>query len=66
MNQKSVYDELLTPEEAAEYLRVNPQTIYRLLRRGGIPGAKVGHQWRLRRQDLETYITGAWEQSLNS
>ena len=51
------YD-LLTPEEVAEYVRVNPQTIYRLLRRGKLPGAKIGHQWRVRRADLNTYLHG--------
>jgi excisionase family DNA binding protein len=51
-------EQLLTPEETAEYLRVNPQTIYRLLRRGKLPGAKVGHQWRVRRSDLESFLQG--------
>ena len=51
------YD-LLTPEEVAEYVRVNPQTIYRLLRSGRLPGAKIGHQWRVRKADLDAYLHG--------
>ena len=50
--------ETLTPEEAAQYLRVNPQTVYRLLRNGKLPGAKIGHQWRIRRADLEALLHG--------
>ena len=52
-------DATLTPEEAAAYLKVNPQTIYRNLRRGRLPGAKVGRQWRLRRSDLDRLLAGA-------
>ena len=56
--------EILTPEEAAAYLRVNPQTIYRLLRAGQCPGMKVGRQWRIRRQDLDNcFTTFAGEQA---
>ncbi len=48
--------ELLTPEEVADYLRVNPHTAYRLLRSGRLPGAKIGHQWRVRKADLDAYL----------
>ncbi len=36
--------QLLTVEEAAAHLRPNPQTVYRLLRVGKLPGVKVGRQ----------------------
>ncbi len=48
--------ELLTPEEAARYLRVNPQTVYRLLRGGRCPGVKIGRQWRIRKADLDAHL----------
>lgn len=50
--------ELLTPEEAARYLRVNPQTVYRLLRGGRCPGVKIGRQWRIRKADLDAHLRG--------
>lgn len=50
--------ELLTPEEAARYLRVNPQTVYRLLRGGRCPGVKIGRQWRIRKTDLDAHLCG--------
>ena len=50
--------EILTPKEAAGYLRVHPQTVYRRLRAGTLPGAKVGDQWRLRKADLDEYLKG--------
>ena len=55
--------EILTPEEAAGYLRVHPQTIYRRLRAGMLPGAKVGDQWRLRKADLDEYLKGGTRDS---
>jgi excisionase family DNA binding protein len=50
--------ELLTPEEAAVYLRLNPQTAYRLLRGGQLPGVKIGRQWRIRKSALDAYLDG--------
>jgi excisionase family DNA binding protein len=50
--------ELLTPEEAAVYLRLNPQTTYRLLRGGQLPGVKIGRQWRIRKTALEAFLDG--------
>lgn len=49
---------LMTVDEAAAYLRIGRWTLYKLLRRGAIPGAKVGHLWRIRRADLEAYVRG--------
>jgi len=50
--------DLITPEEAAEILRVNTHTVYRALRAGKIPGGKIGNQWRISRADLEAHIRG--------
>jgi len=50
--------ELLTPQEAAVYLRLNPQTAYRLLQTGRLPGVKIGRQWRIRKATLDAYLDG--------
>jgi excisionase family DNA binding protein len=42
----------MTPEEVADYLRLNRETVYRNLRRGQLPGIKVGSQWRVSRSSL--------------
>ena len=55
---------VLTPEEAAHYLPVNPQTVYRLLRAGKCPGVKIGRQWRIRRRDLDScFVTHVAEET---
>jgi len=49
--------ETLTPEEVALILRIDKETVYRNLRQGRLPGAKVGGQWRTRRADLDGFLT---------
>lgn len=48
--------DILTPEEAALLLRVNRETIYRNLRRGKLPGIKLGGQWRISKLVLESLL----------
>jgi excisionase family DNA binding protein len=51
--------ELYTVDEAAAILRLNADTIRRLLREGRLPGIKIGagQQWRVRKDDLDAYIS---------
>jgi excisionase family DNA binding protein len=49
--------EILTPEEVAQLLRLDKETVYRNLRSGRLPGTKVGGQWRTRRSDLDQLLT---------
>ena len=44
---------VLTVKEAAEFLRVTPETVRRLCRRGKIPFAKIGSDYRFLQRDLE-------------
>lgn len=37
---------VLTVGELSNYLRVHRSTIYRLLKRGQLPGFKIGSDWR--------------------
>jgi excisionase family DNA binding protein len=43
-------------EEVAAYLRVAPATIYRLAKRGDIPGAKVGRSWRFQKATIDHWL----------
>jgi excisionase family DNA binding protein len=51
-------ERLLTPEEAAERLGLSPVTVGHMLRRGELPGVKVGRLWRFREAALDEYIRG--------
>ena len=46
----------MTVQEVAEYLNVDPKTVYRLVNRGKLPGFKVGGSWRFQRDDLDGWI----------
>jgi|Deesub1362A_J573_1020465.scaffolds.fasta_scaffold01498_2 excisionase family DNA binding protein len=48
--------ELMTLEEVANYLRVTKKTIYRLLKRGGVPATKVGRQWRFEKAAIDDWL----------
>lgn len=53
---KSEKDEVLTAEEAAEYLRMALSTLYRTMREGKIPCFKVGNRWRFKRSVLNQWM----------
>lgn len=48
--------ELLSLEDAAEFLCVSKSTMYRLLDQRKLRGMKAGKQWRFRREDLLAYM----------
>jgi len=43
---------VMSIEEVAEYLKISVPTIYRMVRRGQLPGIKLGRQWRFRQADI--------------
>lgn len=49
-------NEILTVNEVADYLRMNPMTIYRLAQQGKIPASKVLGCWRFSRRDIESWL----------
>ncbi len=49
---------VLTVPEIAAYLRIDEQTVYRLLRTRQLRGIKAGREWRVHRDILEQYVRG--------
>jgi len=47
---------LYTPKEVADQLRVSKRAVMEWLRRGRLKGVKVGRLWRVREEDLETFL----------
>lgn len=57
MKDNPTIEKLLTPEEAAEALRVKVRTVMEWLRQGKLRGVKVGGKlWRIRESDLKAFI----------
>jgi excisionase family DNA binding protein len=51
--------DIMTLEEVAKYLKLQPQTVYKWAQEGHIPGAKLGKEWRFRRSILDEWIDSA-------
>jgi excisionase family DNA binding protein len=49
---------VFSPEEVAAYLGIHPQTVYKLLRNGELPGRKIGQLWRITKSSLTRYLEG--------
>lgn len=49
-------DELYTVDQAAEYLKVSTKTVRRLIKAEKLVASKVGGAWRIKVQDIETYL----------
>lgn len=47
---------LLTVAEVANVMRVSRMTVYRLIRRGQLKAIRVGRNYRVREEDLNTYL----------
>ena len=63
MTSEKLEKRLLTVKEAADYLRVNQTTIYRLLRRSEIPAFKVGGDWRFNLESIDNWRLSADRES---
>jgi excisionase family DNA binding protein len=46
---------VLRVRELAEYLKVHPSTIYRLLRKEQLPAFRVGSDWRFDREEIDRW-----------
>ena len=48
--------EVMTPEQAAEYLQVNRETIYRYIRQGRLVASRLGRAYRVPRRSLDLLL----------
>ncbi len=56
MPEPEQFPEVMTPEQAAAYLQLNRETLYRFIREGRIPASKIGRHWRLLKSDLNRFL----------
>lgn len=52
---EDIENETLTPKETQYFLACSPSTFYKLVRSGELPAFKVGKQWRVLREDLQSF-----------
>jgi len=59
-------EQILTASQVAELLQVHLRTVYKLARRGLIPGRKFGGGWRFSRDEIMKMISNSRSGSLES
>ncbi len=57
MVQPQFEDLLLTVDEVARLMRVSNMTVYRLIKSGQMAAIRVGKNYRIRRRDVERYLS---------
>lgn len=50
--------QIMTTKEIAKYLGVHEMTVYRWLKKGVLPGFKIGGRWRSKKDILDNYLVG--------
>jgi excisionase family DNA binding protein len=48
--------DLLTPDQAARYLQVDRETIYRYIRDGRLGASRIGRSYRISRQSIDQLL----------
>ena len=57
-NESSVLDEVLTIREVAAILKLAGKTVYAMANAHELPAFKVRGLWRIRKMDLQRWMTG--------
>src|SRR5712691_11046121 len=48
--------EIMTPEQVAEYLQLNTDTVYRLIRQNKLAASQIGRTYPIPKEDVETFL----------
>ena len=48
--------QIMTTKEIAKYLGVHEMTVYRWLKKGVLPGFKIGGRWRSKKDLLDAHL----------
>ena len=58
VNRNGAYrkEQIMTLREVAKYLGLHIMTVYKLTREGRVPAAKIGGQWRFKRDVLDGWL----------
>ena len=55
--------EVLTINEAAEFLQLSKRSLYKLVGDGAIPGKKILNRWRFERESLKRWLNNEGEKT---
>ena len=55
-NGNNIMNEIMTIKQVAEYLKVSPRSIYKLVKDGAIPTFRIMNMWRFERSKIDQWI----------
>jgi len=59
--ERDTRDEMLTPEQAAEWLQASIGSIYNWIANGKLPSLRVGRMYRIPRREVEAMVKQSQE-----
>jgi excisionase family DNA binding protein len=59
VRRKGEMDSILTLKEMAQILKMNERTVLKMAQTGAIPAAKIGSQWRFKRELVDRWLEDA-------
>jgi len=48
--------DVMTPEQVADYLQLNKDTVYRYIREGKLAASKLGRNYRILKENLDLFL----------
>lgn len=48
--------DIMTPEQVADYLQLNTDTVYRLIRQNRLAASQIGRTYRIPKEDVEAFL----------
>ncbi|MDP2916566.1 MAG: helix-turn-helix domain-containing protein [Dehalococcoidia bacterium] len=48
--------EIMTPEQVADYLQLNKDTVYRYIREGKLAASKLGRNYRILKENIDLFL----------
>jgi excisionase family DNA binding protein len=55
-SMQTKFDDVMTIDELAAYVKISKSTLYKLVQNGKVPGQKIGKHWRFRRQAIDRWL----------
>ncbi len=48
--------EIMTPEQVADYLQLNKETVYRYIREGKLAASRLGRNYRIPKENVDLFL----------
>ena len=62
----NVASTMMTLAEAAKYVKLHRNTVYKLAKAGRLPAMKLGHQWRFDQAALDIWVSERMADNMES